>query len=153
MLMLYGVHMTLIEATMTDINKITSLIINRSIKIHRDLGPGLLETVYEHILTSLLQQSGCHIQTQIPISFFYEGTTYTNSLRIDMIVDNLVLVELKSIEQLKPVHHKQVITYLKLMKMPVGLLINFGAYTLRDGLHRIVNNYVPPTQNHHTNDS
>jgi GxxExxY protein len=108
-------------------------------RIHRDLGPGLLESVYEAVLARALDKRGFQVERQQAIRFEYEGMVFEEGFRTDLLVDNRVIVELKSVERLAPVHSKQLLTYLKLTNTPVGLLINFGAPTLREGLHRIVN--------------
>ena len=125
------------------IDDITGAIIDSAIRIHRDLGPGLLESVYEAILAATLIKRGFSVERQKPISFEYDGTRFEEGFRADLLVDARVIVELKSVERLAPVHSKQVMTYLRVMHLPVGLLINFGDVTLKDGLRRIVNNLAP----------
>jgi GxxExxY protein len=124
---------------MRDLDDITGGIVDTSLRIHRDLGPGLLESVYEAVLARALEQRGFQVERQQAIRFEYEGMVFEEGFRTDLLVDSRVIVELKSVERLAPVHCKQLLTYLKLTHMPVGLLINFGAATLREGLHRIVN--------------
>jgi len=126
---------------MRNIDEITGLIVDSEVKLHKRLGPGLLESVYEMILEKDLMAAGLSVERQKPISFDYEGIQFTDAFRIDLLVENLVIVELKSTEQYSPVHSKQVLTYLKLMNLPVGLLLNFGAPTMKDGMRRIVNGY------------
>jgi iron complex transport system substrate-binding protein len=126
---------------MRNIDEITGLIVDAAVKLHKRLGPGLLESVYEMILEKDLMAAGLSVERQKPISFDYEGIQFTDAFRIDLLVENLVIVELKSTEQYSPVHSKQVLTYLKLMNLPVGLLLNFGAPTMKDGMRRIVNGY------------
>jgi iron complex transport system substrate-binding protein len=109
--------------------------------VHVALGPGLLESVYEAILAAELRKRGLTVDRQRPVSFEFDGMTFEEGFRVDLLVDERVVVELKSVEALVPVHWKQVLTYLKLLNLEVGLLINFGAPTLKEGLHRIVNNY------------
>ncbi len=124
-----------------DINLITGKILDRSMKIHQDLGPGLLESVYEMILAEKLKNAGLKVEVQKPISFTYDGIEIDNGFRVDLLDEDKVVVELKSVEALSPVHHKQLLTYLKILHLQVGLLINFGAPTLKQGFHRIVNHY------------
>ena len=100
-----------------------------------------MESVYETVLTKLLEARGYKVEQQKIISFDFEGMHFDNGLRVDLFVDDRVVIELKSVENLAPVHSKQVLTYLRLLNLPVGLLINFGEDTLKKGLHRIVNNY------------
>ena len=109
------------------------------IKLHCGLGPGLLESVYELILERDLGRRGLKVEKQLPLSFEYERLRFREALRIDLFVELRVVVEIKSVERLASVHPKQVLTYLRLLNLPVGLLINFGAATLKDGVHRIVN--------------
>ncbi|MEQ1904821.1 MAG: GxxExxY protein [Pirellulaceae bacterium] len=108
-------------------------------KIHIELGPGLLESVYEVVLARALERRGFHVERQQTVRFEYDGVVFDEGLRLDLLVDGRVVVELKSVEKLAPVHGKQLLTYLRLLKLPVGLLINFGGATLKEGLHRIVN--------------
>ncbi len=129
------------ETRREDLDRITGAIIDTAITLHRDLGPGLLETVYEAILEKMLISRGFVVERQKSVVFDYGGMTFDDGLRIDLLVEGCVVVELKSMERLAPVHGKQVLTYLKLMKLPVGLLINFGGATLKEGLRRIVNDF------------
>ena len=124
---------------MRELDDITGEIVDAALRIHRDLGPGLLESVYEAVLARALAKRGFQVERQRAIRFEYEEMVFEEGFRTDLVVDNRVIVELKSVERLAPVHSKQLLTYLKLTKTPVGLLINFGAATLREGLHRIVN--------------
>lgn len=121
------------------LDEITGTIVDASLKIHRDLGPGLLESVYEAVLATALMKRGLDVVRQRPIRFEYEGMTFEEGFRADLLVERRVMVELKSLERLAPVHGKKLLTYLKLANLRVGLLINFGAGTLKEGLHRIVN--------------
>lgn len=122
-----------------DLNEISGLIVDRSIAIHRKLGPGLLESVYQRILAYELRKAGLQVETEAPVPVEWDGNVIDESYRGDLIVNESVLVELKSVESLQAVHKKQVLTYLKLTGFRLGLLINFGAEVLKDGIHRIVN--------------
>jgi iron complex transport system substrate-binding protein len=126
--------------TMMTLDDITGEIVDVSIRVHQDLGPGLLESVYEAILSKVLTRRGLLVERQKPICFEYDGISFDDGFRVDLLVEGRVVVELKSVEKVAPVHSKQLLTYLRLMNLPVGLLINFGAATLKEGLHRIVNN-------------
>jgi iron complex transport system substrate-binding protein len=128
---------------MRELDEITGVVVDASIKLHRGLGPGLLESVYEAVLARDLERRGFAVERQKLIRFEYDGILFEEGLRVDLFVDDLVVVELKSLEKLAYVHRKQVLTYLRLMRLPVGLLINFGAGTLREGLHRVVNDLPP----------
>ena len=122
---------------------ITGAVVDAAVKLHQGIGPGLLETVYEVILARDLTRRGHAVERQKVIRFEYDDMEFEEGLRVDLLVEDCVVVELKSVEKLAPVHKKQVLTYLRLMELPVGLLINFGAATLREGLQRIVNNLNP----------
>lgn len=124
---------------MHELDDITGVIIDTAMRIHRDLGPGLLESVYEAVLAKSLQKRGLLVERQKSIRFEYDGILFEEGFRVDLLVENKVVVELKSVEKLAPVHSKQLLTYLRLTESPVGLLINFGAATLKEGLHRVVN--------------
>lgn len=130
---------------MMEIDYITGVVIDESIRIHRDLGPGLLESVYEAILWKSLLQRGLHVERQKPLSFEYNGMNFEEGFRIDLLVEDRVIIELKSVEKMIPVHGKQLLTYLRLSKIQVGLLIHFGAATLIEGVQRVVNQ-LPSTQ-------
>jgi GxxExxY protein len=124
------------EITLDDI---TAAIVDAAYRLHKGLGPGLLETVYEVILARELERRGFRAARQEPLSFDYDGLHFRDCLRVDLLVESRVVVEIKSVERLHPVHPMQLLTYLRLMNLRVGLLINFGAPTLRQGLQRIVN--------------
>jgi iron complex transport system substrate-binding protein len=124
-----------------ELERITGHIVDCSIKLHTRLGPGLLESVYESILARDLTRRGLVVERQKQISFDYEGLHFEEGLRVDLLINSKVVVELKSTEKIASVHWKQVLTYLRLLDLRVGLLVNFGAPTLRAGLHRIVNDY------------
>ena len=126
-----------------ELDEITGITIDTSLDIHRTLGPGLLESVYQTVVPRALARRGLRVEANRAIPFEYDGLHFDQGLRVDLLVEGQVVVELKSIEKLAPVHHKQVLTYLRLLDLRVGLLINFGAATLKEGLHRIVNGYVP----------
>ena len=119
------------------------MIVDAAYALHKGLGPGLLESEYERVLARDLQRRGFQVERQKTIAFEYEGMQFDDGLRVDLLVDDCVVVEIKSVERLLPVHPKQVLTYLRLLKLPVGLLINFGAPTLKQGLQRIVNGLDP----------
>ena len=125
------------------IDDITAIIIDSAMKIHMCLGPGLLESVYEAVLAKVLAQNGLDVQRQKSVSFDFEGLHFEEGFRCDLLVEGAVIVELKSVEKIAPVHQKQLLTYLRLMNLEVGLLINFGAATLKEGLQRVVNNHIP----------
>ena len=119
-------------------NDISGDIIDAAYKIHVALGPGLLESVYETVLARELERRGHRVERQVPIAVRYESLVIDAAFRADLLVDGVVLVELKSIEQLLPVHKKQVLTYLRLAGRQLGLLLNFGAPLIKDGIVRLV---------------
>ena len=122
------------------VDEITGVVIDESIRIHRELGPGLLESVYEVVLARALIRRGLKVERQKVLTFEYDGMYFDEGLKIDLLVEDLVVIELKSVERMAPVHAKQLLTYLRLTKLQVGLLINFGCATLKEGLKRVVNN-------------
>lgn len=124
-----------------DVEEISAIVVDTALKLHRDLGPGLLESVYESVLSKMLEQRGLLVERQKPIPIRYQGVELDEGFRLDLLVNGQLIVELKSVENIHPVHPKQLLTYLRLMNLPLGLLINFGAPLLKDGLKRIVNNH------------
>ena len=122
-----------------ELNEITDAIVGASIRIHRGLGPGVFESVYESVLASLLTRQGLHVERQRPISFTFEGIRFDQGFRIDLLVENSVIVEVKSLDRVAPAHRKQLLTYLRLTDLRVGLLLNFGADTMKEGITRVVN--------------
>ena len=122
-----------------DTNRITSTIIGCAIRVHRATGPGLLESAYTPCLVYELRQVGFSISLQHPIPLVYRGIELDASYRADMLVEAIVLVELKSVDSLAAIHTAQMLTYLKLSKKPVGLLINFNVPVLKDGVRRVLN--------------
>ena len=128
---------------MEHIDEITGTVVDVALRLHRELGPGLLESVYEALLARRLQHLGLEVATQQLIGAEFEGLRIEAAFRADMLVEGRLLVEVKSVERLLPLHSKQLLTYLRLMKQPVGLLINFGGETLKEGIKRVVNDYRP----------
>jgi iron complex transport system substrate-binding protein len=126
-----------------DIDSISGDVVDLAIGIHRGLGPGLLESVYEIVLAAQLARRGYRVSRQQPIDIEFDGMRFEAAFRIDLLVDDRLLVEIKSVERLNPAHAKQLLTYLRLTKQPVGLLINFGGATLKEGIRRLVNDYTP----------
>jgi iron complex transport system substrate-binding protein len=127
-------------STMKPLDDITGAVVDTAMRIHIELGPGLLESVYEVVLARSLAKKGFQVEQQKVIRFEYDGMEFDEGFRMDLLVEGRVVVEIKSLETLAPVHSKQLLTYLRLTNLPVGLLINFGAATLKEGLHRVVNN-------------
>ena len=127
-----------------EINRVTEQIIGAAIEVHRALGPGLLESAYEACLAYELAQRGCRVERQRAQPVVYKGVQIDCGYRLDLLVDEAVVVELKTVEAVKPVHDAQLLSYLKLSGCRVGLLINFHVLCLRDGVRRIVNNLPEP---------
>ncbi len=125
-----------------DIDAISGDVVDVALGIHRKLGPGLLESVYEVLLAAKLEQLGYAVERQKRIGIEYEGIRFDNAFRIDLLVDERLLVEIKCVEALNKAHMKQLLTYLRLTQQPVGLLINFAGATLKEGIKRIVNDHV-----------
>jgi len=128
-------------ARLVEIEEIARIAVNCGYRLHRDLGPGLLESAYEALMTEALRQSGVSAQRQVAVPLRYNGVVLDNAFKIDLLVEDRLVVELKSVEKLTAVHGKQVLTYLRLMHLPLGLLMNFGQATFKDGLRRIANDY------------
>ncbi|HEY0313065.1 MAG TPA: GxxExxY protein [Allosphingosinicella sp.] len=128
---------------MRDIDRISGDVLDAAIKLHRELGPGLLESVYETVLAGQLLRMGYSVARQVPVDIEFEGLRFAAAFRIDIMVDDRLLIEVKSVDQLHASHAKQLLTYLRLTKQPVGLLINFGGATLKEGFRRLVNDYHP----------
>jgi iron complex transport system substrate-binding protein len=124
-----------------ELEALVTLVVDMGFRLHRDLGPGLLETAYEMILAEKLRERGIALARQVPINVKYEGILIENAFKIDLLVANRLIVELKSVERVNPVHSKQVLTYLRLMNLPLGLLMNFGQALFKDGVKRISNGY------------
>jgi GxxExxY protein len=120
-------------------NEIARIIVDVAFKIHSTYGPGLLESVYETIMEFELKRHGLYVLCQHPIPLVYEGIKMEEGFRADLIVENKVIIEVKSVEALAPVHYKQLLTYLRIADKRLGLLINFGENLIKDGIHRIVN--------------
>jgi GxxExxY protein len=121
-------------------NEISRIIVDISYKIHTQLGPGLLESVYETILDYELTSRGLSVERQKALPVIWNGTKMDIGFRADLIVENKVIIEVKSVEQIAQVHPKQVLTYLKITGLKLGLLINFNEPLIKTGIHRIVNN-------------
>ncbi len=128
---------------MSNIETIAADVIDASFKLHRDVGPGLLESVYEMVLAAKLTRLGYSVLRQAPVTVTVDDLVFEGAFRADLIVNDLIMVEIKSVERLSGVHAKQLLTYLRLTGRPLGLLVNFGGETLKDGLKRVVNAYKP----------
>ena len=128
---------------MQDDNSLTGEIIGAAIEVHRELGPGLLESAYEECLCHELSLRRVGFQRQVPLPVLYKGVRLDCGYRIDLLVDDRIVVELKTVDKVLPVHEAQLVTYLKLYHRQIGLLMNFNVPVLKDGIKRMVNNYQP----------
>lgn len=120
-------------------NETGTIVVDCAVKLHRSLGPGLLETVYEAVLAKRLERAGLSVQRQVPIPIEFDSLRFDEGFRADLVVNGLVILELKSIEQVHPVHKKQLLTYLKLTNLRLGYLLNFGDELMKKGITRIIN--------------
>ncbi len=123
-------------------SRIGDVIVDSAVKLHRHLGPGLLESVYEVTLARELEKRGLRISRQIPVSIRFDGITFDEGFRADIIVENKVIIELKSVETVTNAHKKQLLTYLRLAGMKLGYLLNFGEALMKDGITRIINGQI-----------
>jgi GxxExxY protein len=126
-----------------DLDEVSGIIVDSALGVHRALGPGLLESVYELVLARVLVRRGLSVDRQHAVSFEYDGLWFDSAFRIDLLVEECVAVELKSVERRSALHAKQLLTYLRLADLRVGLLLNFGEERLKDGLRRVVNDLPP----------
>ena len=122
-----------------DINLLTGAVIDECIRIHRELGPGLLESVYETVLAGALVRRGLQVDRQVPVDLHYDGMVFKNAFRMDMRVEGRLILEIKSVDRLANLHAKQLLTYLRLTGSRLGLLLNFSGETMREGIRRVAN--------------
>lgn len=126
-----------------DIDAITAVVVDECIAIHREIGPGLFESVYETVLAGRLEKRGLKVARQVPVPVTFDGHYFDAAFRIDILVEERLILEVKATELLSKAHGKQLLTYLRLCKQPVGLLLNFSQATMKDGIRRVVNEYKP----------
>lgn len=124
-----------------ELEEVARVCVDCGYRLHKDLGPGLLEAAYELLLAKLIEQRGLNVTRQVAVPLAYQGVVIDNAFKIDLLVERCLVIELKSTERLAAVHAKQVLTYLRLMNLPLGLLMNFGQETFKAGLQRVVNDY------------
>ena len=120
-------------------NEIGKIVVDAAVSLHRDLGPGLLETVYEEVFAHVLRQRGLAVERQVPVPIEYRGIRFDEAFRADMIIEGKVILELKSVETVNNAHKKQLLTYLRLTGLKLGYLLNFGEALMKDGITRTVN--------------
>ncbi len=123
-------------------NEIGKIVVDAAVELHRDLGPGLLETVYEVLLAHELQKRGLAVERQVSIPIKYHGIEFLEGFKADLIINKKVIIELKSVESISDAHKKQVLTYLKLTNLKLGYLLNFGEALMKDGISRIINGVI-----------
>ncbi len=128
---------------MRDIDDVSGDVVDVAMRLHRKLGPELLESVYEVVLAKALTDLGYYVERQKSVDIEFEGLRFEAAFKADLLIDNRLVVEIKSVERLNMAHRKQLLTYLRLLKLHVGLLMNFGGATLKEGLHRVVNDHSP----------
>lgn len=119
------------------------IVVDCGFQLHKDIGPGLLESAYEALLASLIADRGLSVARQVAVPVTYRGQTVKDAFRVDLMIEQRLIVEIKSLEKLAPIHTKQLLTYLRVTRQPIGLLINFGAELFRDGIRRNINNHSP----------
>ena len=124
-----------------ELEEIARIVVDRGYHLHRDTGPGMLESVYEILLAEALRESGLECRRQVSVPIKYKGVVIDNAFKIDLLVEDQLVIELKSVERASPVHSKQLLTYLRLMNLRLGLLMNFGMPTFKAGLQRVANDY------------
>lgn len=125
------------------IDDISAVVVAECIAIHRELGPGLFESVYETVLAGRLIARGLKVARQVPVPLIFDGQSFDAAFKIDILVEDCLVLEIKSVEKLSKAHARQMLTYLRICKQPVGLLLNFSEATMKDGIRRMVNDYVP----------
>lgn len=126
---------------MQDINAISAEVVDACIGIHKELGPGLLESVYEIVLAGDLEGRGLKVDRKVPIDIEYRGRVHRQAFKLDLLVEDSLILEIKSVERLNNAHLKQLLTYLRLTHQPVGLLLNFAGATMKEGIRRVVNDH------------
>lgn len=125
------------------VDDISAIVVDECIAIHRELGPGLFETVYETVLAGRLQARGLKVERQVPVPLVFDWQSFEAAFKIDILVEDRLILELKSVEKLTKAHARQLLTYLRIFKQPVGLLLNFSEATMKDGIRRMVNDHKP----------
>lgn len=127
---------------MIHVEELARIAVDAGFELHKEIGPGLLESVYEALLAASLAQRGIKIDRQKPIELRYGGLVFAEGFRADLTLDDRLIIEVKSVDRLAPVHCKQLLTYLRLLGLPLGLLMNFGGATFREGVRRVVNQHT-----------
>ena len=125
------------------VDELSAIVVDEAVRIHRELGPGLFETVYETVLAGRLEKLGLKVGRQVAVPLVVDDHAFDLALRIDILVEDSLVLEIKAVEQLSKAHARQLLTYLRLLKQPVGLLLNFSGATMKEGIRRLVNDYKP----------
>lgn len=125
------------------VDDISAVVLREAIAIHRELGPGLFEAVYETVLAGRLERAGLRVERQVIVPITFDDMTFEAAFRVDILVDQQLVLEIKSVDTPSRSHAKQVLTYLRLMKLPLGLLLNFSGETMKEGIRRVVNDHRP----------
>jgi iron complex transport system substrate-binding protein len=126
---------------LVDVDAISADVVDAAVRIHRGLGPGLLESVYETVLGAELERRGYKVDRQKPVDIRFDDMHFPAAFRVDLLIENSLVIEIKSVENLSRAHAKQVLTYLRLLDQPLGLLLNFSGETMKEGIRRLVNNH------------
>ena len=124
-----------------EVNEISAIVVDECIAIHRELGPGLFENVYETVLAGRIEARGLRVECQLAVPVTFDGHKFDPAFRLDILVENTLILEIKAVERLTQAHIRQLLTYLRLLKQPVGLLLNFSHATMKDGIRRVANDY------------
>lgn len=125
------------------IDEISAIVVDECISIHRELGPGLFENVYETVLAGRLEARGLKVARQVAVPLIFDNQAFEAAFKIDILVEDRLILEIKSVEKLSKAHARQLLTYLRIFKQPVGLLLNFSEATMKDGIRPMVNDYKP----------
>jgi iron complex transport system substrate-binding protein len=128
---------------MDRMDELSGIVIEEAIQIHRELGPGLFESVYETVLAGRLQTRGLNVLRQFVVPVTFDGQIFDAAFKVDILVEECLVLEIKSVEKLTNAHGRQLLNYLRLLKQPLGLLLNFSGATMKEGIRRMVNNYRP----------
>ena len=121
-------------------NEISKIVVEEAIYIHRSIGPGMLESVYVHCLAYRLVKRGLHVKMEVPVPLFFEDVKLACGYRADLVIENKVVNEVKSIEMIAPIHLAQTLTYLRFLNLKLGMVLNFNSLLMKDGIKRVVNN-------------
>jgi iron complex transport system substrate-binding protein len=124
-----------------EIDEISGIVIDECIAIHRELGPGLFENVYEAVLAGRVEARGLRVLRQLPVSIEFDGQRFDPAFRLDLLIEDRLVIEVKAVERISQTHIRQLLTYLRLLKQPVGLLLNFNHSTMKEGIRRVANDY------------